>query len=233
VDQSLYRLVKAGQLKRIARGIYTRFEELPIEGAAVANVLAQKSGTKLPLSTRHTSTSHTLVLTSGHTRSVVVNGHTVEFRRASQRKIELAQSPQGQVLLDLWNRGQKSLTTLEIQQVTGHWQESEIDQFAFLIPAWLHKAVKQSNAQRKSLKLGLSGAYDWSNPLIKDSLLIGKVLEKHNFGDVVRICAYFGIPKVKRVFRQQELGPMTRANVSRMLSNIRAAMKNEESHAQA
>ena len=233
VDQSLYRLVKAGQVKRIARGIYARFEVLPIEGAAVAKALAQKSGTKLPLATQHTSTRHTLVLTPGRSRSLVVNGHTVEFRRASQRKIELAQSPQGQVLLALWNRGHKSLTTLEIRQVTGRWEESEIDKFASLIPAWLRQAVKQSNAQRKSLKLGLTGAYDWSNPLIKDTVLIGKVLEKHNFEDVVRLCAYFGVPKVKRVFRQRELGPMTQASVSRMLSNIGAAIKQEKSHAQA
>jgi hypothetical protein len=30
----------------------------------------------------------------------------------------------------------------------------------------------------------LSGAYDWSNPNIKDDVLIGKVLEKHKFEDV-------------------------------------------------
>lgn len=146
----------------------------------------------------------------GPSRLVVVNGHTVQFRRASGRKLALAQTPQGRVLLDLWDRGQAALTMLDIMQVTGNWAEGGLDKFAPLIPAWLRQAVKQSNAQRKSAQLGLSGAYDWSNPQTKDAALIGKVLEKHDFEGVVRVCAYYGVPRVERVFRQSELGPMTR-----------------------
>jgi hypothetical protein len=50
--------------------------------------------------------------------------------------------------------------------------------------------------------------------------LIAKVLEVHKFEDVARLCFYFGVAKVKRVFKRCELGQMTRDIVTRMLGNI-------------
>jgi hypothetical protein len=138
----------------------------------------------------------------------------------SQRKVQLASSPKGRVLLTLWNRGEVDLTTTEVKQATVDWLKGDIDSFAGLIPAWLYAAIEQSNAPRKSVKLGLSGAYDWSNPNMRDDVLIGKVLEKHKFEDVARLCFFYGVPKVKRVFKRCEFGQMTRDIVTRMLGNI-------------
>jgi hypothetical protein len=138
----------------------------------------------------------------------------------SQRKVQLAASPKGRVLLELWTRGIKDLTTLDIQRATGEWAAGEMDSYAALVPAWLRTVIAQANAPRKSVKIGLSGAYDWSNPNIKDDVLIGKVLEKHKFEDVARLCFYYGVPKVKRVFKRRAYEPMTSASVTRMLSNI-------------
>lgn len=138
----------------------------------------------------------------------------------SQRKAKLALSPKGRVLLALWSRGVKELTTTEIKQATGDWPQDVIGKYAGLVPAWLFTAVQQVNAPRKSVKLRLSGAYDWSNPNIRDDVLIGKVLEIHKFEDVARLCFYYGVSKVKRVFKRCELGQMTRDIVTRMLGNI-------------
>ena len=85
---------------------------------------------------------------------------------------------------------------------------------------WLYAGIQQANAPRKSVKLGLSGAYYWSNPNIRDDVLIGKVLEVHKFEDVARLCFYYGVSKVKRVFKRCKLGQMTRDIVTRMLGNI-------------
>jgi hypothetical protein len=145
---------------------------------------------------------------------------TLHLRRMSLRKVQLAASPKGRVLLALWGRGVKELTTTEIKQATGDWPQDEIDIFVGLIPAWLYAGIQQANAQRKSVKLRLSGAYDWSNPNIRDEVLIGKVLEVHKFEDVARLCFYYGVSKVKRVFKRCELGQMTRDIVTRMLGNI-------------
>ena len=138
----------------------------------------------------------------------------------SQRKAQLALSQKGRVLLALWRRGVKELTTTEIKQATGDWPKDAIGKFAGLVPAWLFTSVKKVNAPRKSVKLGLSGAYDCSNPNIRDDVLIGKVLEVHKFEDVARLCFYYGVAKVKRVFKRCEFGQMTRDIVTRMLGNI-------------
>jgi hypothetical protein len=147
-------------------------------------------------------------------------GHCVQFPRMSQRKVQLAASPNGRILLELWTRGMQNLTTLDIQRATGDWAAGEMDNYAALIPAWLRTVIAQANAPRKSVKIGLSGAYDWSNPNIKDDVLMWNVLEKHKFEDVARLCFYYGVPKVKRVFKRRAYEPMTRASVTRMLSNI-------------
>lgn len=89
-----------------------------------------------------------------------------------------------------------------------------------------------ANAPRKSVQIGLSGPYDWSNSQIRDEVLIAKVLERHKFEDVVRLCAYYGAPKVRQVFWQRQFGPITRASVARMLDNIEAAIQRGGRHAQ-
>lgn len=143
----------------------------------------------------------------------------------SQRKVQLAASPKGRVLHALWAQGMKNLTTLEIQRATGDWAQEEIDSYAALVPAWLRAAIQQANAPRKSAKIGLSGAYDWSNPNIRDDVLILKVLERHKFEDVARLCFYCGVPKVKRVFKRLAFEPMTNVIVTRMLSNISKGLR--------
>ena len=52
---------------------------------------------------------------------------------------------------------------------------------------------------RRSEQLGLDFPYDWSNPAISDTALIGKVLGRARFMDVSRICAHFGMPRVEQV----------------------------------
>ena len=66
---------------------------------------------------------------------------------------------------------------------------------------------------------------DWSNPNIRDDVLILKVLERHKFEDVARLCFYYGVPKVKRVFKRLAFEPMTNAIVTRMLSNISKGLR--------
>ena len=99
--------------------------------------------------------------------------------------------------------------------------------------AKLKKAVRTKAAPRKSVKIGLSGAYDWSNPNIRDDVLISKVLEKHKFEDVARLCFYYGVPKVKRVFKRRTFEPMASASVTRMLSNISKGLRASQEQAHA
>ena len=224
IDQALFRLMKAGTIVRVARGLYAAAGQ-QVDAQTVASALAHKTGERVGVAPTQGPGDVLVVPTSGLSRTVKTAGHTMHFRRMSQRKVQLAASPKGRVLLELWTRGMKSLTTLEIQRATGDWLEGEIDNYATLIPAWLRTAIQQANAPRKSVKIGLSGAYDWSNPNIRDDVLIGKVLEKHKFEDVARLCFYFWVPKVKRVFKRRAFEHMTSASVARMLSNISKGLR--------
>ncbi len=232
VDQALFRLMKDGTIVRVARGLYATAGQ-PVDAQAVASALARKTGEHVGLASVEGQGDVLLVATSGLSRTLKAAGHTVQFQRMSQRKVQLAASPKGRVLLTLWTQGMKNLTTLEIQRATGDWVEGEIDSYAALIPAWLRTAIQQANAPRKSVKIGLSGAYDWSNPNIRDDVLIGKVLEKHIFEDVARLCFYYGVPKVKRVFKRRAFEPMTTASVTRMLSNISKGLRALQEQANA
>ena len=232
VDQALFRLIKAGAIVRVARGLYAAAGQ-QVDAQTVARALAHKTGERVGLAPSEGSGDVLVVPTSGLSRTVKAREHTVQFRRMSQRKVQLAASPKGRVLLALWTQGVRKLTTLEIQRATGDWLDAEIDTFAALIPAWLRTAVQQANAKRKSVKIGLSGAYDWSNPNIKDDVLISKVLEKHKFEDVARLCFYYGVPKVKRVFKRRAFEPMTSASVTRMLSNISKGLRASQEQAHA
>lgn len=146
-------------------------------------------------------------------------------RTSSPRKMALAKTAHGRVLLDLWARGEQALTRKEIKAATADWRPQDLDAYLSLLPAWLRVALLQCHAKAKSVQLGLAGAYSWSNPQPRDELLIAKVLEQHRFEDMVRVCAHFGMPKVRRVFRQLVYEPMPRACVSRMLGNIAKGLK--------
>lgn len=232
VDQALFRLIKAGAIVRVARGLYAAAGQ-QVDAQTLARALSHKTGERVGLAPSEGTSGVLVVPTSGLSRTVKVGEYTVQFRRMSERKVQLAASPKGRVLLALWTQGVRNLTTLEIQRATGDWLDAEIDTFAALIPAWLRTAVQQANAKRKSVKIGLSGAYDWSNPNIKDDVLISKVLEKHKFEDVARLCFYYGVPKVKRVFKRRAFEPMTSASVTRMLSNISKGLRASQEQAHA
>lgn len=232
VDQALFRLMKAGVIVRVARGLYAAAGQ-HVDAQTVASALARKTGERVGLAPAEGPDDVLVVPTSGLSRTFRVAGNVMQFRRMSQRKVQLAASPKGRVLLALWTRGMKDLTTLEIQRATGDWPEGEIDRYAAQIPAWLRTAIQQANAPRKSVKIGLSGAYDWSNPSIKDDVLIGKVLEKHKFEDVARLCLYYGVTKVKRVFKRRTFEPVTTASLTRMLSNIGKGLRASPGQANA
>ena len=232
IDQALLRMMRAGVIVRVARGLYALAGQ-SVDAQTVARAVAQKTGERVGLAPNAEPNDELVVPTSGVSRTVKAGVHTLKFRRMSQRKVQLASSSKGRVLLTLWNRGVVDLTTTEVKQATVDWLQSDIDSFADLIPVWLYAAIEQSNAPRKSVKLGLSGAYDWSNPNMRDDVLIGKVLEKHKFEDVARLCFFYGVPKVKRVFKRCEFGKMTRACVTRMLGNISKSLRAMEEQASA
>lgn len=87
---------------------------------------------------------------------------------------------------------------------------------------------------RKSADLSM--LYDWSNSAISDTALILKVLRRADFPDLVRICADYGLEKV-RAFTDTALalvpaierGILARI-LARMLRSIEIALSGEPPH---
>jgi hypothetical protein len=101
-------------------GLYTVAGE--VDTNAIALAIEKKTGERLGKALINPSTSTVMIPTSGLSRTVVTGGHQIQFRRMSQRKIQLSQTAKGLVLLDLWNRGMKDLTTMKLSapQAIGH-----------------------------------------------------------------------------------------------------------------
>ena len=87
--------------------------------------------------------------------------------------------------------------------------------------------TSESNvSDRKSQALRLSFPYDWSNPAMKDEVLIDRVIERGIFEDLVRIYARYGENVLTHrisIFAQKT--PAAANSLNRMLSNISKAAK--------
>ncbi|MDZ4255837.1 MAG: winged helix-turn-helix domain-containing protein [Sulfuritalea sp.] len=85
------------------------------------------------------------------------------------------------------------------------------------------QAAPGAAATRKSRQLGLSAPFDWSNPQISDDALIAKTAASLRFEDVARLCAHYGIDRVRAIVASRIADPLPRAILERQLRNIEAA----------
>lgn len=89
-------------------------------------------------------------------------------------------------------------------------------------------ARPSERAERKSRKLGLSAPYDWSNSDISDDVLILKAASSLNFEDVARLCATYGVKRVRNVVDTKVKDLFSKAVLDRQLRNIDAAARSVE-----
>jgi len=92
---------------------------------------------------------------------------------------------------------------------------------------------RESARPGKSARLGLSFAYDWSNPEIDDDVLIWHVLDRGIFLDILRICKHFGLERVERIASGQMEDPIHKDSLTRMLRNIRIGYQSRHPNAES
>lgn len=85
------------------------------------------------------------------------------------------------------------------------------------------QAALVATVPRKSQQLDLSAPFDWSNPQIPDDALIAQTAAALRFEDVARLCAHYGIDRVRSVLASRVADPLPRAILERQLRNIEAA----------
>lgn len=89
-----------------------------------------------------------------------------------------------------------------------------------------HKPLEIKTSLRKSQTLRLSFPYDWSNPSLKDEVLIDRVIERGIFEDIVRIYATYGENiLLARVESFIQKNPAASNSLNRILDNILKAAK--------
>ncbi|MGP2494452.1 DUF6088 family protein [Mesorhizobium sp. PUT5] len=120
VDQALSRLVKAGKLRRLARGLYDYPKVHPKLGALspapddVARALARETGSQAQIAGAHAANAlglstqvpaKSLYLTDGPSRRIVVGKRVVDLRHASPKHLIAPGSPAGTVVQALRHVG--------------------------------------------------------------------------------------------------------------------------------
>lgn len=155
VDQALYRLVKQRAIIRLARGVFIRDGSKIPKIADVASAKAQAFGKQIGmhgyelLRKLFPDSQEPVQDTSQIVATFAVNSRTSSFRFGSvtillhgvcQRKMQLAKSNVGCVVLALWAGGKTLCSQGLLQKLTRFWARKElqlIKQMASIIPAWL------------------------------------------------------------------------------------------------
>ena len=142
VDQALGRLVKAGKLRRIGRGLYDAPRWSPILGgpapvdldAAIA-ALARRDGVRIvvegsvaanQLGLTNAVPARLRYLTDGTSRTLRIGSQTIRLRHASPRKMRWSDRPAGAVVLALQWLGPDSASDPDVARALKRQLPDEI-----------------------------------------------------------------------------------------------------------
>lgn len=158
VDQSLSRMVKAGLIERVTRGVFVRPEisryvgKVMPEPLKVAQTLAKSTGAvvqvhgaeaarRLELTTQVPVQS--VFSTSGPSKRIRVGKMEIRLQHVSSRKLALAGRPAGLALAALWylGKGEVSATTIaKIQSKLASNEFEVLKSSTSAMPAWMSDA---------------------------------------------------------------------------------------------
>lgn len=159
VDQNLFRLVKAGTIERVSRGIFVRPEisrfvgKVMPEPLKVAQTVAKATGAivqihgaeaarRLELTTQVPTQS--IFITSGPSRCIRMGKLEIRLQHVSLRKLALAGRPAGIALAAMWYLGKKEVTpaiVAKIQVKLGGAEFEALKSATSSMPAWMSDAL--------------------------------------------------------------------------------------------
>jgi hypothetical protein len=158
VDQALSRLVKGGQLRRLARGLYDFPKVHPKLGALsptpddVAQALARETGSQVQIAGARAANvlglstqvpAQSTYLTDGPSRRVVLGKRVVDLRHASPKHLIAPGSPAGTVVQALRHVG--LVGAADVAQVASRQlsanDKKTLASTAFQAPAWMRPTL--------------------------------------------------------------------------------------------
>jgi hypothetical protein len=162
VDQTLSRLVKAGTIARVARGVFVRPEVSRFVGTVspsphkVAETVAMTTGAtvqlhgaeaarRLELTTQVPTQS--VFVTSGPSKRIRVGKMEIRLQHVCQRKLALAGRPAGLALAAMWYLGKTQVTPALVEKIRHKLGSSEFEVLKSAVssmPAWMSDAIYRS-----------------------------------------------------------------------------------------
>lgn len=161
VDQTLSRLVKAGVIERLTRGVYVRPElnrfvgKVMPEPMKIAQAIAKTTGAvvqlhgaeaarRLELTTQVPTQS--VFVTSGPSKRIRMGGLEIRLKHVCQRKLALVGRPAGLALAAMWYLGKKEITPMLVEKIRlklGSTEFAVLKSATGLMPAWMSNAIFQ------------------------------------------------------------------------------------------
>jgi hypothetical protein len=159
IDKVLERLVKQGKVRRVLRGVYVCPEfskyvgEVPPSLHEVVKAIAASTGEVLQLhgaeAVRQLGLStqvpvKPVYLTSGRSRTILIENIEVEFRHVSPKKLILTGTQAGLAITALWYLGKNIVTIETIAKIKQQIRPEEFEIFLENkqnMPEWMARAV--------------------------------------------------------------------------------------------
>jgi hypothetical protein len=159
VDQTLSRLIKAGSIERVARGVFVRPEvnrflsKVMPEPLKVAETVAKTTGAvvqvhgaeaarRLELTTQ--VPTQPVFVTSGPSKRIRVGRMEIRLQHICQRKLALAGRPAGLALAAMWYLGKKEVTPALIEKIRQKLGSNEFEVLKSAIssmPGWMSDII--------------------------------------------------------------------------------------------
>ena len=161
IDQALYRLVKAGEMRRVGRGLYRMTGIGEVQKSAAVDLdsavaaLARRYGVRMmpdgmfaanQLGLTNAVPAEAIYVTDGHSRTLKIDGRTVQFRHAGPQVMWWAGRPAGPVVQALRWLGRDAATDdrviSELQRRLSAEVKSDLVQNIRSLPGWAIPLVR-------------------------------------------------------------------------------------------
>ncbi len=161
VDQTLTRLVEAGRIRRLVRGLYdypkqhSRYGDLSPSLESMAQALARSTGSKVQVAGAHAANmlglssqvpAKAVYITDGPSRKVAVGNQMITFKHAAPRSLSGLGTTAGsvyQALRFLGRDGVMNDTIQSLRNTLSPHDKARLLQLQPEMPAWMRPAVNR------------------------------------------------------------------------------------------
>lgn len=155
VDQALSRLVKFGEITRVARGVFAKFSanQIAYSPFKVASIKARAFGKQIfvhglaaakKLNISDSDNNEPTFATNGSTSSFRFQDTVIHLMGVSPRKTRLEDRPAGLLTRAMWHLGKTKCTPKLVHTATISFERHDRDdlrQSTWLMPAWMRELL--------------------------------------------------------------------------------------------